>query len=119
MATLKDTSVKNLLVSENLTVNGNTTINGKDIETIIEDEIENKIKIYSGEVTNVGSKSWRDIRITFPEPFKVVPFVNILPTTLFSSENICLREVTTTGLVYSIYEQTDFTFGTRWMAIGY
>lgn len=98
-------------------------INEEDIETIIENKIEtgieNKIKIYSGEVTNVGCGSWRDVRITFPEPFKVVPFVNILPTTLFSMENICLREVTTTGLIYSVYEQTTFTFGTRWMAIGY
>ena len=93
--------------------------NGVIKKVNIDEAIESKIKIYSGTNTNVGSQSWRDIRVNFPTPFKQVPFVNVMPTTLFSMENICLKEVTTSYMVYSVYEQTTFTFGTRWMAIGY
>ena len=115
---------KNLATVEqqsDMTSNTNVIIEENNVikKLNLENAIEKNIKIFSGEISNVGSRSWRDYRITFPEPFTEIPFVNIMPTTLFSMENICLREVTTTGLVYSVYEQTDFTFGTRWMAIGY
>ena len=115
---------KNLATVEqqsDMTSNTNVIIEENNVikKLNLEDAIEKKIKIFSGEFSNVGCRNWREYRVTFPEPFTDIPFVNVMPTTLFSSENIALKEVTTTGLVFMLYEQTDFTFGTRWMAIGY
>lgn len=81
---------------------------------------EKSIKIYSGENADNGGVSWRGYTITFEQPFSVPPLVSIMPTTLFSTENIRLTSITTESLTYEVHMPTStFIYGTRWMAIGY
>ena len=68
---------------------------------------------------NFGSGSWKEYIITFQKSYAAPPLISVMPTTLFSNENICLTEVTETYFKYSVYEPTtSFAYGTRWMAIG-
>ena len=75
--------------------------------------------------------NWFKFTIVFDTPYKKEPFVNVMPTTGFSTENIMFNcfhgnsEDGFTGFEYSVYclnnnpDGTRFVYGTRWFAIGH
>ena len=122
MAQLNDTQINgNLNVTEDIQI-GDISVTEKldEINTNVNILSEKSVRIYSGENSDAGGVSWKKYTITFEQPFSVPPLVSIMPSTLFSMENIRLTSVTTEQLVYEVHTPTStFTYGTKWMVIGY
>ena len=79
-----------------------------------------RVRIETKTFTSTGSGDWHTYVFDFSKAFTIAPLISILPTTLFSVENICLLDYDVYGVRFAIYEPTpSFTYGARVFAIGY
>lgn len=87
------------------------------------------ISVKTGTHSSIGTGGWVKFSVTFDKPYKEEPFVNVMPTSGFSTENIMFNcfhgnsEDGFTGFDYSVYcvdnrEDIKITYDTKWFAIG-
>lgn len=91
----------------------------------------NDILIQTGTKEWETTGNWFKFTVVFDKPYVAEPFVNVMPTTGFSTENIMFNcfhgnpDEGFTGFEYSVYclnnnpDGTRFIYGTKWFAIGH
>lgn len=88
------------------------------------------ISVKTGTNSSVNTGGWVRFSVVFDKPYAKEPFVNVMPITAFSTENIMFNcfhgnsEDGFTGFDYSVYcinnnpDGTAFIYSTKWFAIG-
>ena len=78
------------------------------------------MKIQSGLLGTNGIEGWKSFNVTFPTPYSSTPLVCANHTTMFSTENIMVNNVSSTGFTLYIYATTSsYYFEVQWFAIGF
>lgn len=79
----------------------------------------------SGTESHEGTGTWQVFRVDFGVKYAKEPFVNVMPITLFSNENIAFSKFLGdkfhgyNGFEYTVYcEDPKFSYETRWFAVG-
>ena len=79
----------------------------------------------SGTESHEGTGTWQVFRVDFGVKYAKEPFVNVMPITLFSNENIAFSKFIGdkfhgyTGFEYTVYcEDPKFSYETKWFAVG-
>lgn len=81
--------------------------------------------VQTGSNECLGTGGWKRFSATFNEIYESEPFINVMPTTGFTTENIMFDgfhgspENGYTGFDYSIYcANPEFSYKTKWFAVG-
>lgn len=81
--------------------------------------------VQTGEHESPGIGKWKQFSAEFDKPYESEPFINVMPATGFSTENIMFDgfhgspENGYTGFDYSIYcANPEFSYKTKWFAVG-
>ena len=68
----------------------------------------------------IGHDGWLEFYIVFPKPYKSPPLVTLHDNSLFSTENLSLRDASATDMHVAIFGPTgDYYYQGMWQAIGY
>ena len=80
--------------------------------------------VQTGAHESTGTGGWKQFSATFDNPYESEPFINVMPTTGFSTENIMFDGFHITGEGYSGFNYSvycvdpKYNYKTKWFAVG-
>lgn len=114
------------LGATNFEVNCDFHYKGTEIIKAAKEAVKDEVSYTTtGINSNLGTGGWKQYTVSFGVTYLRPPLVNVMGTTAFSSENIYFGDFIQnsngyyTGFSYYVNcQDTSFTYGTRWSAVG-